>query len=46
MMAAHIALGVLNAALGFGLWRRLNWARWLDAVALGLCNSQLTVDRP
>ncbi len=36
MMAAHIALAALNAALGYGLWRRLNWARWLDAAALGL----------
>jgi hypothetical protein len=36
MMAAHVALGALNAALGYGLWRRLNWARWLDIVVLGL----------
>jgi hypothetical protein len=36
MMAAHIALGVLNVALGYGLCRRLNWARWLDVVVLGL----------
>ena len=36
MMAAHITLGAFNAALGFGLWRRLNRARRLDVVALGL----------
>jgi hypothetical protein len=36
MMAAHIALGALNVALGYGLWRRLNWARWLDVAVLGL----------
>jgi hypothetical protein len=36
MAAVHIALGVLNVALGYGLWRRLNWARWLDVVVLGL----------
>jgi hypothetical protein len=36
MMAAHVAVGALNAALGYGLWRRLNWARWLGVVALGL----------
>jgi hypothetical protein len=36
MIAAHLALGALNAALGYGLWRRLSWARWLDAATLGL----------
>ncbi len=36
MMAAHIALGALNAALGYGLWRRRPWARWLDVAVLGL----------
>jgi hypothetical protein len=36
MMAAHIALGALNAAVGYGLWRGLNWARWLDVAALGV----------
>jgi uncharacterized membrane protein (DUF2068 family) len=38
MVAVHIALGVLNVALGYGLWRRLNWARWLDVVVLGLAD--------
>jgi hypothetical protein len=36
MMAAHIALGAFNAALGYGLWRRSPWARWLDVAVLGL----------
>jgi uncharacterized membrane protein (DUF2068 family) len=36
MMAAHIALAALNAALGYGLWRRRPWARWLDVGVLGL----------
>lgn len=36
MMAAHIALGALNVALGYGLWLRRRWARWLDVAVLGL----------
>jgi hypothetical protein len=35
MMAAHVALGALNVALGYGLWRRRPWARWLDVAVLG-----------
>jgi uncharacterized membrane protein (DUF2068 family) len=35
MMAAHVALGALAAALGYGLWRRRPWARWLDIAVLG-----------
>jgi hypothetical protein len=36
MMAAHSVLVMLNLALGYGLWRKLNWARWLGVVVLGL----------
>lgn len=35
MVAVHLVLGALNVALGYGLWRRLSWARWLDVAVLG-----------
>ncbi len=36
MMAAHIAVGMLNVAVGYGLWKRRRWARWLDVAILSL----------
>ena len=36
MVAAHIALGLLNIALGQGLWRRRPWARRLEIPLVGL----------
>lgn len=34
MMAAHFAVAMLNVAVGYGLWRRRRWARWLDVSML------------
>ena len=36
MMAAHLSLGVLNLALGHGLWHRRAWGRWLELAVIGL----------
>jgi hypothetical protein len=30
MMAAHLAVAMLNVGVGYGLWRRRRSARWLD----------------
>ena len=36
MMAAHLGVATLNVAVGYGLWRRRRWARWLDVSMLSL----------
>lgn len=36
MVAAHVALGMLNLALGQGLWRRCPWARLLEIALVSL----------
>jgi hypothetical protein len=36
MMAAHLAVAMLNAGVGYGLWRRRRWARWQDVAMLSL----------
>ena len=36
MIAAHLAMAMLNVAVGYGLWKRRRWARWLDVAVLSL----------
>ena len=36
MMVAHLVMAMLNVAVGYGLWRRRRWARWLDVAMLSL----------
>lgn len=36
MVAAHVALGTINLALGQWLWRRRRWARPLEIALVGL----------
>jgi hypothetical protein len=36
MMVAHLAVAMLNVAVGYGLWRRRRWARRLDVSMLSL----------
>jgi hypothetical protein len=42
MSVAHLALAGLCAGIGYGLWRRLAWARIADLVMVGVCAASAT----